>query len=271
LSGHKRCDNLEKLRVLSFKVALLNEEQTNEEESMKLLIMLAAVLFSAGAFANDHEDNGPYYAFYHMQVADPAALVASMDRFWASDCGKQYPADVALSQEVFNGGYSSTHFIINTFQNSADQAKAAELMRTCASGIQFLQELAAAGTVPTTQYMGPAAVDENDWTQDTVFSKFDIIVKPQDQAAYAAAYGKMMKAAAKDIDLRSYGIGAIYFGRDNFTHWVWTGGRTIPEVNAISEQLLAHPAFAKFNEEVGEMRTIVNTSQIQILKGYAKQ
>jgi hypothetical protein len=42
-------------------------------------------------------------------------------------------------------------------------------------------------------------------------------------------------------------------------------------VNAISEQLLAHPAFAKFNEEVGGMRTVVNTSQIQILKGYAKQ
>ena len=238
---------------------------------MKTLTMLAAVLFSVSVFANDHEDNGPYYAFYHMQVANPAALVESMDRFWASDCGKQYPADVALSQEVFNGGYSSTHFIINTFQNSADQAKAAELMRTCASGIQFLQELAAAGTVPTTQYMGPAAVDENDWTQDAVFSKFDIIVKPQDQAAYAAAYAKMMKAAAKDIDLRSYGLGTIYFGRDNFTHWVWTGARTIPELNAISEQLLAHPAFATFNEEVGEMRTVVNTSQIQILKGYAKQ
>ena len=109
---------------------------------MKLLTMLAAVLFSASVFANDHEDNGPYYAFYHLQVANPAALVESMDRFWASDCGKQYPADVALSQEVFNGGYSSTHFVINTFQNSPDQAKAAEIMRSCPSGIQFLQELA---------------------------------------------------------------------------------------------------------------------------------
>ena len=238
---------------------------------MKILAFLSALLFSATTLADDHQDSGPYYAFFHMQVADPAAVVDSMDRFWASDCGKQYPADVALSQEVFNGGYTSTHFIINTFQNSADQAKAAELMRTCASSIQFLQELAAAGTIPTTQYMGPAAVDENDWGQDSAFSKFDIIVEPQDQAAYAAAYGKMMKEAAKDIDLRSYGLGAVYFGRDKFTHWVWTGGRSIPEVNAISEQLIAHPAFAEFNEAVGDMRTVVNTSQIQILKGYARQ
>ena len=106
---------------------------------MRLLTVLAAVVFSTSAVANEHKDNGPYYAFYHLQVANSAALVESMDRFWASDCGKQYPADVALSQEVFNGGYSSTHFVINTFQTSADQAKAAEIMRSCPSGIQFLQ------------------------------------------------------------------------------------------------------------------------------------
>ena len=73
------------------------------------------------------------------------------------------------------------------------------------------------------------------------------------------------------IDLRSYGLGAIYFGRDQFTHWVWTGARSIPELNTISEELLAHPAFAKFNSDVGNMRVVVNTSQIEVLKGWAKQ
>ena len=135
---------------------------------MKLLLSFFAVLFSFNAYADDHNDSGPFYAFYHLQVANPAALIDSMDRFWASDCGKQYPADVALSQEVFNGSYPSTHFIINTFQNSADQAKAAQLMRSCPAGIEFLTELAQAGTVPTTQYMGAAPIDANDWTQDTV-------------------------------------------------------------------------------------------------------
>ena len=144
-------------------------------------------------------------------------------------------------------------------------------MRSCPAGIEFLTELAQAGTVPTTQYMGAAPIDANDWTQDTVFSKFDIIVAPQDQAAYAAAYNEMMTTVSKDIDLRSYGLGAIYFGRDQFTHWVWTGARSIPELNTISEQLLAHPAFAKFNNDVGNMRTVVNTSQIEVLKGWAKQ
>ena len=53
---------------------------------MKIMAFLSALLFSASSLADDHEDSGPYYAFYHMQVADPAAVVDSMDRFWASDC-----------------------------------------------------------------------------------------------------------------------------------------------------------------------------------------
>ena len=237
----------------------------------QILFGVLCVLLSTSAFADDHDDSGPYYAFYHMEVADPAALVDSMNRFWSSDCGKQYPADVALAQESFNGSYLSTHFIINTFQNSADQAKAAEIMRSCAAGVQFLQELAAAGTIPTTQYMGFPLIDANDWTKDTVFAKYDIIVDPQNQAAYAASYAKMMKAVFKDSDVRSYGFGAVYFGRDKFTHWLWTGARSIPELSAIVKQRGTHPAFAKFINEVSGMRTFVNASQIQMLQDWARQ
>ena len=239
---------------------------------MKIRLLLALFLgvFGAQALADDHAKAGPFYAFYHIQSTNPAAVVAAMDKFWDSDCGKQYPADVALSEEVFNGGNTSTHFIINTFQNSEDQAKAAEIMRSCPDALVFLEELYGSGVLAVSQYMGPAAVDENDWTQDLVFSKFDIIVEPQNQAAYAAAYSEMMEKVSDDVDLRSYGLGSIYFGRDKFTHWVWTGGRSIPELSAISEKLLAHPAFADFNRKVGAMRTVVNTTQVQILKGYAR-
>ena len=240
---------------------------------MKIRLLLILVLGALGtqALADDHAQAGPFYAFYHIQSTNPAAVVAAMDKFWDSDCGKQYPADAALSEEVFNGGNTSTHFIINTFQNSEDQAKAAEIMRSCPDALAFLEELYGSGVEAVNQYMGPAAVDENDWTQDSVFSKFDIIVAPQNQAAYAAADSEMMEKVSDDVDLRSYGLGSIYFGRDKFTHWVWTGGRSIPELSSISEKLLAHPAFAEFNQKVGAMRTVVNTTQVQILKGYARQ
>jgi hypothetical protein len=240
-----------------------------EKITMKIIVLLMSLVLSSFAVADDHADGGPFYAFYHLNVTNPAGVVEAMDKFWASDCGKQYPADVALSQELFNGGYASTHFIINTFQSIEDQSKAAEIMRSCPDSAVFLQALSASAQ-PVIEYLGPAPVDENDWGQDSAFSKFDIIVEPQDQAAYAAAYVKMMNAVGKDIDLRSYGLGAVFFGRDKFTHWVWTGGRTQAELAAISQQMLSHPAFAAFNAEVADMRTVVNTSQIQTLKVYPR-
>ena len=106
-----------------------------------------------------------------------------MDTFWASDCGKQYPADVALLEEVFNGSSPSTHFIINTFQTSADQAQAAEIMRSCPDAVAFVQSLYESGTLPVSQYMGSAPIDESDWTEDIIFSKVDIVVEPQTKNA----------------------------------------------------------------------------------------
>ena len=240
-------------------------------KNLKLIgLFLVSSLFVGTTIADDHAEAGPFYAFYHLQTANPAAVVAAMDKFWASDCGKKYPADVALSEEVFNGGNASTHFIINTFQNAEDQAAAAEIMRSCPDALTFLSEFYSDAQA-TSQYMGPAAIDENDWTQDSVFAKYDIIVEPQNQAAYAAAYADMMQKVSKDAEVRSYGLGSIHYGRDKFTHWVWVGARSIPELSSINEKVQAHSAFAEFNTKVGGMRTIVNTTQVQILKGYERQ
>jgi hypothetical protein len=239
---------------------------------LSLLVVSILSIVPASALAEESSDpNGPYYAFYHMQVAIPGAVVAAMDAFWESDCGKQYPADVALLQESFNGASSSTHFIINTFKTSEDQAKAGEIMRGCPTALAFLQALNVAGTVQTSQYMGAAPIDANDWSQDNVFSKYDIIVEPQNQQRYAAAYAKMMAKIGRDVELRSYGLGVIAFGRDSFTHWVWTGASSIPELNTISQRVNSHPAFEEFNQDVGRMRDLVNTSQNIVIKAYARQ
>ena len=193
-----------------------------------------------------------------------------MDKFWASDCGKKYPADAGLNQEVFNGGYQSTHFIINTFRNAADQQEAAEIMRSCPSAITFLNEMAAAGVEGVSQYIGMAPIDENDWGQDSVFSKWDLIVEPQNQADYAAAFAKMTSALSEDTDIRSYGLGSIGYGRNNFTNWVWFGARSIVEMDKINSQIMVHPAVVEFNRTAGPMRKLVHTTQVQTLKLYPR-
>ena len=66
----------------------------------KKMIYSVLILFSPSVFGDDHEMAGPFYAFYHFAAPDPSAVVAAMDKFWASDCGKQYPADAGLNQEL---------------------------------------------------------------------------------------------------------------------------------------------------------------------------
>tara|TARA_B100000427_G_scaffold243645_1_gene206618 strand:- start:87 stop:458 length:372 start_codon:yes stop_codon:yes gene_type:complete len=121
------------------------------------------------------------------------------------------------------------------------------------------------------QYMGYALIDENDWTQDTVFAKFDINIEPESEVAFANAYLKMMNEVFKDTYVRSFGLGAVYYGRDRFTHWVWTGAKSIPELTDIIIQRGTHPAYATFVNEVKDIRTVVNSTQVQILKGWARQ
>ena len=240
-------------------------------KKLTTFIAASATFFYLGIASADDYDGGPFYAFYHVQASNPSALVSAMDTFWASDCGKQYPADVALLEEVFNGSSSSTHFIINTFQTSADQAQAAEIMRSCPDAVAFVQSLHESGTLPISQYMGSAPIDESDWTEDIVFSKVDIVVEPQNQERYADAYAKMMKKISRDVEMRSYGLGRVGFGRDRFTHWVWTGARSIPELNATTQRLRSHPVFMEFNQDVGRMRDVINTSQNVIIKSYPRQ
>jgi len=238
---------------------------------MKLFVTLLAALFSTLALADNHRPNSKYYGFYHFIAPDPAAVVAATDKFYASDCGKAYPADVGLAEEVFNGAYQSTHFFINTYQNAEDQQKAAEIFRSCPSGLEFLADLNAAGVIPTREYLGFALIEEGDWNQDMVFAKFDVIIEPQNQRAYAAAYAKMMSAAAEDVGLRSWGNDLVGFGNDMFTNWVYLGAENLVQLDQIQQALFAHPAYATFAQETSGMRVNVNTTQLQFLKAYARQ
>ena len=52
-------------------------------KNLKLIgLFLVSSLFVGTTIADDHAEAGPFYAFYHLQTANPAAVVAAMDKFW---------------------------------------------------------------------------------------------------------------------------------------------------------------------------------------------
>jgi len=239
---------------------------------MKSLLasLIAVLLLSAQSGVAEETAEGPeMLGFYHFYAPDPGAVVAAMDKFWASDCGKEYPAEVALAAEVFNGGYASSHFVLNTFPNAAAQEQAASILMSCPDGRLFLEDLQSAGVVPTTQYLGFHAAEGGNWREDMAFAKFDIVVEGQNQGLYVGAWQKMMAGVLEDIDVSSYGIGAVVFGNDKFSHWVYVGAPTSTALAATQQALLTHPDFQTFLKEAGGLRTNVNTTLVQILKGYS--
>ena len=130
---------------------------------------------------------------------------------------------------------------------------------------------AARDTVFGIGILGFALTEEGDWNQDLVFAKFDVIIEPQNQRAYAAAYAKMMSAAAEDVGLRSWGNDLVGFGNDMFTNWVYLGAENLTQLDQIQQALFAHPAYATFAKETASMRVTVNTTQLQFLKAYPRQ
>ena len=68
---------------------------------MKLLVMFIAAALSIPALSDNHSPENPYLGFYYFSAPNAEAVVTAMDTFYESDCGKQYPADVALAEQVF--------------------------------------------------------------------------------------------------------------------------------------------------------------------------
>ena len=88
------------------------------------------------------------------------------------------------------------------------------------------------------------------------FAKFDVKVEPQHQQAYATAFAKMMRSAAKDVALRSYGNNLAGFGNDKFTNSVYVGAETLTQLAQIQQaQTLARPATAAAAHFVSQMLT----------------
>ena len=245
--------------------------QQEGEKMMKALVFLVSVILSAASFSDNHVPDKPYLGFYYFSAPNADAVVAAMDKFYASDCGKRYPANVALAEQVFNGGYESTHFFLNAYPSAEAQQAAAEIFRSCSAALEFLSELESAGVQPTMEHLSFPLIDEGDSSRDFAFAKFDVRVEPQNQTAYAMAFSKMMMQASKDIALRSYGNNLAVFGNDRFTNSVYIGAESLAQLEAIQRALFAHPAYAEFSRETANIREGINTSQVLFLKNYPMQ
>ena len=93
-----------------------------------------------------------------------------MEKFYASDCEKRYPANVALAEQVFNGSYESTHFFLNNYANAEAQQEAAEIFRSCPAALEFSSALESAGVTSTMEHLSFPLIAEGDSSKDLAFA-----------------------------------------------------------------------------------------------------
>jgi hypothetical protein len=206
------------------------------ERKMKKILIIIATMMSLSI----HSQEGRYamHAFYFIDVSNPVAVVGALDEFAASECGKKLPADIGLMAEGINGSASSTHFIIVSYETMDDFTKAGALTQSCPEAAKMLQGLASGSEAISEVGIIPA-IEVGDWTQDTVFMKYDI--STSNEAANEASH-------------------FVYIGAQDFA-------TLVDNQNAMTSS----SAFAKFSKKVGMVREVLNTSLILPVKSWPKQ
>ncbi|MDC0213641.1 hypothetical protein OAL14_02415 [Gammaproteobacteria bacterium] len=241
---------------------------------MKHAMLFAVTMLLTSLLQAGHHEEGvkPIYQFYHFNAPDPAAVVSAMDKFAASDCGKQMPANIALSAELYNGSDNATHFIIVGFGSHADRVKAEALQATCPAASVFNASMQKAGVTRTSERLAQAVVEVKDWSQDTTFMKFDFQVAPENVSAFLSAWTKLTNAAVKAGHLtNSYGLEGIIAGSKDFSHFVYIGHTDSAALVENFAKVSASSAYAEYSKAVANLRTSVNTSMIQIVKSWPRQ
>lgn len=238
------------------------------ERKIKRIFILLSALLSQGVFA-EGEGKHAMHAFYFLNVTNPAVVVGAMDKFAASDCDKQLPADVGLMAEGINGSVASTHFIIVSYEKMADFTKAGALMQSCPEGATMFQEIGS-GSDPVSEFAVTPAIEVGDWGRDSVFMKYDMAVS--DEAAYGAAWTELIDSSVADGTVTSsYGLNRIFLGNNDVSHFVYIGASDFETLTANQATLTSSRAVAKFSRKVGKLRTVLNTSLVLPVRAWPKQ
>jgi hypothetical protein len=195
-------------------------------------------------------------AHYGFSTSNPAAVVESLQKFMASDCGKEMPASVTLFEPHFNGDNEASHILTFNYQNGKGMDAVRQTFQTCASAQQFLadgvgvinQEYQA---LSTPIYAGGNAPEAN------VYMLWQM--KVTDEAKYAAAYKKMMEAQTEDgLASGSYGVNRIMAGGvDGMTHFAYIFGSSMAEMTEALSVSQASDNFKRFAREVESIREII--------------
>ena len=227
--------------------------------------LLVAILAFAGLSAglvNAEETNVPEFAaVFQISTEDEAGVAAAFASFAASDCRKGMPTAMRVMRETWNGDEDVTHSVIWNFADAKSMMESFGAISQCRAWANTSAALSERADMKSQQLMRTLAAG-GDYTQDTAYAIWQMAIS--DEAAYVAAYKKLMDAQVKNGQVNgAWGLWRVQGGANaDITHLAFAGAANM-------EALLANgnpsKAFIAFQKKVAGIRTIHRTNINSVL------
>ncbi|HSG91813.1 MAG TPA: hypothetical protein VLA56_21530 [Pseudomonadales bacterium] len=211
-----------------------------------------ALLCTLGVPAHAEQEGTPFSAYFSFSTDKPAAVVAALQAFAASDCRKAMPTAMRLMGNLFNGDEPATHTLIWSNASIEDMQEGFGAFGACRESA-VLGATMAELTEPVSQVLGMPLIAEGDPATTSVYTLWQVTLT--DEAAYVKAYEKLMAKLAEDgMGPTAWGLIRIVGGRDSeVTHLVYSGSPTLVDHFSGAGDSRAYADFAK---SVDRIRTI---------------
>ena len=240
---------------------------------MKNIFTLLAFCFAISPLANAEEvsieSDGSVAEFNYVSVTDPVAFMQSLDKFDKSKCAAKWREESGVNVSLWSlRGSGSSHFILVNYENWDMMEKGRAVFTACPAAAMMLKSFqTSTDTDRSWNWVSENALAGRNWQSNTVFRKINFKVDEGHAGHYASAWKKLVEAQLDNIP-GSFGLNAISYGNRYSSHMVYLGADSMSELSEGFSKITSSNDFSEFIDDVGEVRTVVNSELVQLVKNF---
>jgi len=226
---------------------------------LSIVTTIIAITFSNATLAAESLPFG-YAQMITLEVSDPAALLAAMQKFRSSPLGMKNPSGVSLNQFYANGESEATHSIVVTYPNAAaiDAARAMNMgSKEWAEAGATFQAVTDNASASLSTLLN-AKIKEGAVTSANPVS-MNIALSVSDPSAFMTAFNKLWDSgAANAFPGNSYFVNVLANGESAVTHAVVFQANDMATLLDGMEKLQSSADMAAYLKNASSFRTIVS-------------
>lgn len=205
---------------------------------------------------------------YDINVSNPLAVVAAMDKFYSSPTGQAASGSVTLYQYMANGDNPATHAFLVSFSNLEEMQQTFTRNALSQDWTTFLTELnMASEQVDSVMYRstGITGGDPSKVTSPNT-ANYWIYLNVSDPATYASAW-QALTSKNDDLDVASGLSEILADGTSTVTHVIAQRANDLPSLLGRTNSQLV--GWDDFVEAVSSIRTVVSRDMLGQVKTWS--